>query len=102
MNHICRCGRGFDTKEEKFAHMPGCLESRRGKSEEGVKIHIIKRLIRTRLIAKGKYTEANVDRVFNEVTDNGKNLLGVELVTDANKIRELNSLLKNTIQGEGR
>lgn len=99
MVHLCRCGEGFDTKEEKLAHLPKCAESYRGNSIERMKGNALKRMIRSRLIAKGKYTEQAVETVFNAVTDNGKDLSEIEVVSDPAKVAELNSILSDMLAG---
>jgi hypothetical protein len=64
------------------------------------KAQVLKGYIRRRLIAKGKYTEAAVEQIFNDVTDNGKDLSEVQIVTNPGMVSGLNSILKEMMDGK--
>jgi len=69
------------------------------KKEDRLKGVALRGYIRKCLIRKSKYSEENVERVFNDVTNNGTDFTGFEIVTCPAKVKELNGILTDMIGG---
>jgi hypothetical protein len=65
--------------------------------EDKLKGHALRGYIRKCLIRKGKYSEENVERVFNDVTSNGTDFSGFDIVTSPARVKELNGILASMI-----
>lgn len=61
--------------------------------------NIILSMIRKRLIAMNRYTELNVQKVFNALTDDGKNLNGAVMTSKPEVLAVLDKNIKEILNG---
>lgn len=112
---VCQafCGKSVDAKDV-VAHIRSCLACQSirlmknskygrfgGELESMTPELVIKAMIRKRLMAMNRYTERNVIKVFNRLTDNGKNLEGAVVTNKPEVMELLDEQIKEALSGHG-